>query len=382
MNKDVLLVSFSAFFADLGYQAALALFPIFLVTTLSAPVSYFGYANAFAFGIGAFFGYLGGIMSDRFNDKYVAILGNALIPLLSLMGLVSSVTVAVLLFAGGWWARNFRTPSRRNMLVSASTESDRGKAFGFLHMLDIGGGMLSVVMLLTLIYIGISYRNILLFTIIPLAISTILLFFTSETKRGDLKAKLNKARNSKRISSSTYKGIIMATALYGFSSFSLGFPILTIAQKSGSFLGIGSYGVYLGVSSLVGYYRGSRKLNQVKALGILGYILSGLGSFVLALAYLTNQSVIVMYSAVAIMGFALGVIETLEPTLISFIKDIKNLGKGMGSLTASRSFGIFFANVIMGILYVISPFYSYSYAAIVSIIAGLIVLYSGSRFVT
>ncbi len=87
MTKNVLLVSFSAFFADMGYQSAIALFPIFLVTVLGASASTFGLATAAAFGIGSFFGYLGGLMSSRFNDKHIAILGNALIPLISLMGL-------------------------------------------------------------------------------------------------------------------------------------------------------------------------------------------------------------------------------------------------------------------------------------------------------
>ncbi len=381
MNNDVLLVSFSAFFADLGYQTAIALFPIFLVVTLSAPVSYFGIANAFAFGIGSFFGYFGGLMSDRFNDKYVAILGNALIPLISLMGLAGSAQTAVWLFAGGWWARNFRTPSRRDILVEASSKSDRGKVFGFLHALDIGGGLLSVVFLLSLIYLGLGYRQILLLTVIPLVISTLLLFPTSETKRSEPKSEnYQKSSTDKKRHGRTYNGIIIATALYGFSSFSLGFPILTIAQKSGSLLGIGSYGVYLGVSSVTGYYIGSRKMNQIRTLGLLGYVLSGIGSLILALAYLAGQGVLSLYFAVALMGFALGVIETLEPTLISFIKGIKDIGKGMGALAASRSFGIFFANIIMGLLYVINPADSYFYAAIVSAAAGIIVLFSGKDF--
>jgi hypothetical protein len=49
-------------------------------------------------------------------------------------------------------------------------------------------------------------------------------------------------------------------------------------------------------------------------------------------------------------------------------------------LQGSRSFGLFFANLIMGILYVISPSYSYLYAAIVSITAGVLVLVAGKGF--
>ena len=382
LNRNVLLISFSAFFADLGYQTAIAIFPIFLVTVLKAPTYEFGIANAVAFGIGSLFGYMGGLMSDRFGDKRISILGNAFIPLLSLMGLAVSPAVAILLFSGGWWARNFRSPARRAMLVRSSSRADRSRSFGFLHMLDIGGGLLSIVILLALVSAMLSFKYILLLTIIPLAVSTSLLAFTKRSAKA--KAAVQKGSGTpgaRAAGASTYKGIIIATALYGFSYYSLGFPILTIAQRSGSLLGIGSYGVYLGVSAVVGYYIGSRKrINRIRALALVGYALSGLGTLLLGVGYLFGSGDIVLYAAVAVLGFALGVIETLEPTIISFIKGAGELGRGMGSLTASRSIGIFSANLIMGLLYVVSPFYSYSYAGVVSLAAGLIVFAYGRKF--
>ena len=390
MNNDVLYVSFSAFFADLGYQTAIAIFPIFLVGVLGASAAQFGIASAVAFGIGSFFGYLGGIMSDRLNDKYVAILGNALIPLISLMGLAESPTVAVMLFAGGWWARNFRSPSRRAMLVDSSRPRDRGIVFGFLHMLDIGGGVLSIAILLVLIVLGVSYSKILLLTAIPLVISTLLLFPTRKTKRSEEKVTAKNAisdtkkaisdTKKSRSSNNTYKGIMIATAMYGFSSYSFGFPILTIDKESTPFLAILAYGLYLAVSAGTGYYIGSRKWKRIKTLGILGYMLSGIGTLVLAAGYFFNEGIFSLYIGVALLGFGLGVIETMEPTLISFIKSIKDVGRGLGALAGYRSLGIFAANLIMGILYVFSPAASYLYAAIVAVIAGFVVLFAGRDF--
>lgn len=383
MNKDVLFVSFSAFFADLGYQTAIAIFPLFLVGILGASASQFGIANAIAFGIGSFFGYLGGLMSDRLNDKYVAILGNALIPLISLMGLVSSPTTAIMLFSGGWWARNFRSPSRRAILVESSKPRDRGTVFGFLHMLDIGGGVLSVAILLVLIVLGVSYSKILLLTAIPLVISTILLFPTRETKRSEEKVPVKKASSDTkraRISSNTYRGIMIATAMYGFSSYSFGFPILTIDKESTPFLAILAYGLYLAVSAGTGYYIGSRKWNRIRTLGVLGYMLSGLGTLILAAGYFFNEGIYSLYLGVVLLGFGLGVIETLEPTLISFIKSIRDVGRGLGALAGYRSLGIFAANLIMGLLYVFNPAASYLYAAAVAVIAGFVVLFAGQDF--
>lgn len=381
MKRDVLLISFSAFFADMGYQAINAAFPILLVIVLSAPAYEFGLANAIAYGVGSLFGYLGGVVSDRYSDKKMAILGNLFIPLMSLTGLAISPIIAIALFAGGWWARNFRTPPRRSLLLGSTTEGNRGRVFGFLHMLDIGGGMVSVAVLLVLVAIGFDIRTILLLTIIPLAFSTLLLLQTKDIKRNAIGKKNPHAKTDMNaVKRRTFRGIILSAALFGFSYYSLGFPILTIAQRSTDILGIASYGLYLGVSAITGYWIGSKRLNYVKGLSIFGYTLSGIGTAILAVGYLYNANIAVLYIGVALIGFALGVIETFEPTIISFVKGMREMGKGMGALTASRSVGIFAGNMVMGVLYVLSPFYSYSYAAIVSIVAGIIMYRMGSGF--
>jgi nitrate/nitrite transporter NarK len=86
LKRDVLLISLSAFFADAGYQALIAGFPIFLVLDLRAPVYILGIAMALAYGIGSVFAYAGGILSDRYGKKKIAIAGNLLIPILSFTG--------------------------------------------------------------------------------------------------------------------------------------------------------------------------------------------------------------------------------------------------------------------------------------------------------
>jgi predicted MFS family arabinose efflux permease len=382
MNREVLLISFSAFFADLGYQTVIAIFPIFLVLVLGASPSTYGLATALAFGVGSVFGYIGGILGDKFSYKKIAILGNLFVPLLSLVGLAVSPTVAIVLFASGWWARNFRSPPRRSMLVSASAPKDRGKAFGFLHALDIGGGMLSIIVLVAVLLSGISYSTAILITAVPILFSTVLLLFTRDPsrKRSTLRSTNGSGIVGGNAARSAYFGILVATMLYGFSYYSLGFPILTIAEKSSSIAGIGSYALYLGVSAVAGYYIGSRKLNKIKALGTMGYILSGIGTLGLGLAYLLGQGIAVFYLMVAIIGISLGAIETLEPTIVSLIRNRSSMGNGMGALTASRSFGVFAANIIMGFLYIVNPFYSYTYAGLVSVAAGCIIIYYGRGF--
>ncbi len=384
MTRDVLLLSFSAFFADLGYQAVQALFPIFLVATLASNPLYFGIANALAFGGGAALAYVGGLLSDRYSRKWIAVAGSAVILLMSAIGLAHTPLLAVALFVGGWWGRNFRSPSRRAMLTDASRREDRGKVFGFLHALDIGGGLVSVVALMILLSANLGQGSILLLTAVPLAVSVSLLVASRDIRSPVFRdrAPPRAAASPRKVNVRAFKGIIFATALYGFSYFSLGFPILTIAKATSSdLLGIGSYGVYLGVSAITGYVIGSRKATgAIRKLGYLGYIVSGIGTALLAAASALGAGLWAFYLGVALMGFGLGVTETMEPTIVSLMKRDVKLGKGMGALSGSRSLGIFFGNLVMGLLYAAGPAYSYSYAAAVSIAAGAIVLYYGRGF--
>ncbi len=381
VNKDVLLLSFSAFFADLGYQSVLAFLPILFVIILHAPVYILGLLYALQYGVGALFSYLGGIIADKYGAKKTAIIGNSLIPLLSFMGLISSYFVAGALYLSGWWSRDFRSPPRRAMVSEAAEGKYKIKAYGVLHALDLGGGAVSLVYLIIMLALHINYKFIILFTLLPLIISTLLISKSSKGKKVAKKVKkpLAITQNSKV----SMSAVLLATSLFGFSYYSLGYPILTIAQKAdNNILGVASYLIFLLVSAVTGYYLGSmtKKLNLFKSLSVLGYMFAAFGSLLLGIYYLFALNIVISYLAVAIIGFALGAIETFEPSIISMASNKENVGKGLGLLSSSRSIGLFAGNILMGILYVFSPFYSYTYAFVVSLAAGLIVYFFARGF--
>ena len=389
INSNVLLISMSAFFADMGYQAILAGFPVFLVLVLHAPAYYLGIAYALAYGIGALFSTAGGILGDRLGRKRVAIIGNVFILILPFLSFAASAIQALSTFSAGWWARNFRSPPRRAMLSESTTKKERPRAFGLLHALDVGGGVIAVAYLLILLYLKMSLQSIFIFTAIPISISTVCLILLKSRKTNKAAKKSESKIESKRISvksrmrADTLKGVLISTALFGFSSYSLGFPIITIASRAGSdLIGIFSYFVYLAFSAAAGYIIGqqARRLNIVKGLAFLGYLLAAIASAILAFYYIAAANVLLSYFAVALLGVSLGAIETFEPTIISLITSKEEQGRKQGYLTSSRSIGLFTANIGMGILYTINPSYSYVYAAAVASAAVIILLYFGRDY--
>ncbi len=390
INRNVLLITLSAFFSDMGYQAVLAVLPVLFVVTFHAPVYVYGMVMGVSYGFGAVFGYAGGRLADRYGRKRIAILGNAFIPLLSFSAIASSLYQSAALFSSGWLSRNFRSPARRALLSEETNPSNRGRVFGFLNALDVGGGAVSIIALLSLLYLKVPLPRIVLLTAIPITFATVLLLFVRERKMGASSAKSASRRRASNQSASirdghsgrrAYTGVIIATGLYGFSYYSMGFPILTIAQSQGSdALGFASYLLFLLASALFGYLIGSRRLRLVPSLGYFGYALSAVGTLTLGIAYVYGLGIWVMYAAVVVVGMAVGTIDTLEPSLITMVEPLAERGRGMGALTSSRSIGLLLGNTIMGFLYYAGPFYSYAYAAGAAAAAGLILLTLGRSF--
>ena len=390
INKNALLLSLSAGFADLGYQAVLTGFPIYMFFYLKAPIYVLGLTYAVVYGGGSLFGLFGGLLGDRFGKKKIATFGNLLIPILSFCAFSTNIFLTVILFSLGWWARNLRTPARRGMLSDVVSVEQKSKAFGLMHFLDIGGAALAALYFILLLYFKFQIKYIFLIGVIPLLISTlcIVLVEYKDEKPSLLKETASskvyqqKSDELQKISQNVLWGILIGTTLFGFSYYSLGYPIITLTQLSGKdTIGALSYFIYLFISGITGYIVGwfAGKFNKVKFLGLGGYILSGFGSIIIGIGYLLHLKLIFSFAGVAILGLGLGVIETLEPSIISLISPKEKISRQMGKLTAARSIGLFIGNLAMSLLYISNPYFSYEYAFFVSVIAGGIILYFGRK---
>lgn len=370
LTKDAFLLCFSAFFADLGYQGVAALFPLHIVFSLHEPVYWYGIITGVAFGAGSLFAYIGGLAGDRFDKKYVAIAGNTFIPLMAFSGLASSLWLSALLFILGWWARYFRTPARRALLVHVTRKEERSYAFGVLHALDIGGGMLSAFLALLFLALHVSIGIIILYAALPLIVSTALLFFVKRStlyeEESPLRERPVDSATSENADRTLLIFLLAAATLYGFSFYNLGFPILTAtggsATTSAYELGVLTFVVYLGISAVSGYALGALELSALRSLWLLGYLPSAIGSCLIAISVMMHLHELAFYLFVAILGLGMGAVETFEPTLVSSIVKSSTLSQGMGFLSVSRSVGQFLSNLIMGLLFSVSGSAPYVYA--------------------
>lgn len=383
LNRNVLFLSLSAFFADMGYQAVTAIFPLLIILYLGEPAYVYGVLLALSYGLGSAFSILGGRLGEKFGKKPMALLGNLLIPLMSVSVLFHNIFILGALFVAGWWARYFRTPVRRSWMVEISDRGYQPKIFGFLHALDVGGGLIAVSYSIILILSGTPLDDIILVTAIPILVSSLMLalagtkphesFHRMQEEEVENEGSGDSIRND-RNNSFAFRVILISATLFGFSYYALGFPIVTVAQSGGGYeYGILTFGIYLGVSALAGFILGSmRGRKPLRTLWTLGYGLAGIGSLVIGLSYLLGSSLYVFYIGAALLGFSTGSVETFEPVLTTFLARTRQISSRMAWLSSSRALGLFVSNIAMGFLFVLGQFYSYAYASATAIIAAAI----------
>ncbi len=377
----------------MGYQAVTAVFPLLLIIELKEPAYDYGILLALSYGIGSLFSIVGGKLGDRHGKKNLSLAGNLLIPLMSLSALSTNIFLAGALFVFGWWARYFRTPTRRAWLVEVSNPNYRSKIFGFLHALDVGGGLIAVIYSIVLVLLRVPLREIILLTIIPLLASSLSLAlartrFHELFVAGQIGATMKpierafdaneqaKIEEKVRRDNFVYKAILLSATFFGFSYYALGFPIVTVARSQGSaVLGIITFGIYLGVSALAGFSLGSlRGKRPFRTLWSFGYVLAAVSSLVIGISFAFHYNLVTYYLGAAGLGFATGSVETFEPVLISTLVKSSKLSSGLGWLSSTRALGLFVSNIVMGVLFVFSEFDSYLYAALTALVAGSILI--------
>jgi MFS family permease len=362
---EVYKISFSAFFADLGYQAAVALFPLILVVIFGAPVSFYGIIEGINYGGGTFMGFLGGLAADKYGAKRVAVIGNAFITFIALVGLAANYLEAAIFFMAGWFARNFRSPPRRVMILQVTEPSERRKAFSILHALDIGGASLALVYVTLGLYARVDVALLTIPALLTLLISTALLASVRVGWKESVADKGERREGEGRM----LWGVVVSTMLFAFSQYSFGFPIITSYEVSHElYLATLTYLVFLSSSSLFGYLLGKTRFSDLKGLAFLGYALGGAAS--LGYALTSHLGLAYIWGFSVILGLSVAATEVFEPTIVARVA--RREGAGMGLLSLGRSLGIFLTNAVMGLLYQINYAYSYAFAASASFVAALI----------
>jgi len=178
VTRNVFRLGLVSFTADIASEMAYPLIPVFLTSTLGAPVAALGVIEGVAEGTASLLKVASGWLSDRIGRrKGLVIAGYGL----------SAVGKALLALAFAWpqvfaarfvdrFGKGVRTSPRDALIADGTPPSLLGRAFGFHRTLDTAGAVLGPLIALLMVGgLGLDIRAVLLLALAPAAVSVVLL---------------------------------------------------------------------------------------------------------------------------------------------------------------------------------------------------------------
>ncbi|MEK6322394.1 MAG: MFS transporter [Acidobacteriota bacterium] len=239
--------------ADISSEMIYPILPTFLTQTLRAPATVVGLIEGLAVGTASVVSGISGWISDRIRRrKPVAFAGYAL----------TAVSRPMISFATGWplvlgarfadrFGKGIRTAPRDALLAESSSESRRGRAFGFERAMDSAGAVLGPLVGLALVgWASLDARNIFLISAIPAAVAALMILSVRE-RPGDIVAGEASIRLSLAGTTREYRRLLIVTAVFGLANSANAFLILR-AEQLGQTVAwtILAYALYNAVSSI------------------------------------------------------------------------------------------------------------------------------------
>lgn len=178
VTRNVFRLGLVSFAADVASEMAYPLIPVFLTSTLGAPVAAMGAIEGVAEGTASSLKVASGWLSDRVGRRKGLVMAG--------YGL-SAVGKALLALAFSWpqvfgarfvdrFGKGVRTSPRDALIADGTPPPLLGRAFGFHRALDTAGAVLGPLIALLMVGgLGLGIRAVLLLALAPAAVSVVLL---------------------------------------------------------------------------------------------------------------------------------------------------------------------------------------------------------------
>ncbi len=170
VTRNVFRLGVVSFAADVASEMAYPLIPVFLTSTLGAPVAALGAIEGVAEGTASSLKIASGWLSDRVGRRKGLVVGGYAL---------STLGKALLALAFAWpqvfvarfvdrFGKGVRTSPRDALIADGTPPSLLGRAFGFHRALDTAGAVLGPLIALLLVGAwGVSIRAVLLLALVP-----------------------------------------------------------------------------------------------------------------------------------------------------------------------------------------------------------------------
>jgi MFS family permease len=388
LNRNMIGFCSASFFGDWCDEMSTAILPMFvaqLVGPIYAPIalgSIQGVADAGA----TVTKLLSGWLADRvpFYKPFLIVGYGIAGTFLALIGAAHSIAMVFACKIIAWLAKGIREPMRDTWIAKIVPPRFYGRAFGLQRAWDTLGALVGPLTVFFLLKMNFALSSIFFLSFIPALFSVFSIVFLTREDRREINTghQLHFVEQIKTLPSEfiVFLGIMFLFGLGNFNQALLIYRVQDLLGRDHSFLVATTSGVLLyaffniiramsefGMGTLSDY------VNRKRLLAIFGFGFFGITAvgFMVQTTYLWFW--LVFFGCA---GLSAGTVKALEKAHAAYILPESVRGTGMGLLQSVDGVGDLLSSVIVGGLWsAISPSAGLIYAAILSFVAMMLLVY-------
>jgi MFS family permease len=360
LTATVLGVVLATFLSDFSHEACTAVLPLYLAFIHLGPAS-LGLIEGLADFLVSLSKLAGGILGHHVKHKRpLAAVGYLLTALATAaIGLVESVGAILTLRCVAWVARGYRGPLRDAIMADAVPSTHYGRAYGLERAGDMLGAVAGPLVATFLIWGGVAFGNVLLWSFVPGVLAAAAFFFlTREREPTPVEPRAEAAAPPLRPRFPRVFWLFLAGVfLFGLGDFSRTFLIWLAAHAVGEdpsraagtlSLAVLLYALHNLVSAVAAYTIGARadRTSRRKML-VAGYALGVITNGLLALVFGSLGWLVV---AIVLSGVYIAAEETLEKATVAEMLPRELRSLGFGILACANAFGDMASSLWVGFL--------------------------------
>lgn len=382
LNPNIVTAGLVSFFTDFSSQMVVPILPIFITTTLGAPIWVVGLTEGIGMAIAGVLRVFSGWISDRVGQRKALMVAgygvsNLVKPLFALTtGWGQVLSIRVLDRMG----KGTRAAPRDALLADLTTPADRGKSFGFRRAMDdLGAALGPLAVAWILLATHDNMRTVFSLTLIPGALGIAVLLTLKEKPNSSGRTKREFPRLGFRHLPGEYKMFTLISVLIALVNFTQAFLILRARSLGLSPVVIPvAYFSLNFVSSLFSMPAGmlSDRYGRKRVLG-LGYLVLAGTYFGFALVSRTFW----IWPLMAFYGIFSALTEGNQKVYVAELVSPRERGTALGTFNAVTGLAGLPGGILAGVLWQNwGPRVPFLMAAIVLVLAmGVFLLYSLSK---
>ncbi len=357
VTKTVVGIVLATFFSDVGHEMVTAVLPLYLASVGLGPAALGAMEGAadLAFSLSKL---AGGAVGHRVKRKrpwmtagyLVTTIGTGLIALAQAFAAVASLRTAA------WFGRGFRSPLRDFLLADEVGATHFGRAYGFERSADMIGAVVGPLVAAALVWSGLDFRSVILWSIIPSAISVVSIVALTRDRAEPVEVAAPAPTSTPSTGlPRTFWLFVAGVLLFGLGDFSRTFLILLAAGVLGEAGGTGLlstavllYAAHNLISAFAAYPAG--KLGDARSkpkVLVFGYALGVTTNVMLGVG---GTTVVWLLAAIALSGIYIAIEETLEKAVVAELLPRDKRSLGLGILASANALGDFGSSVFVGLM--------------------------------